>query len=276
MKLNDKMRYPYPVLSEYSDDYVSSKFHADFAQCMTKDDYIKIDSNILLDNEDLKSLVFEQKASVGFFLICRRTYFNYLQKASLGKCESYFKKTQFFGEVKIRPLVWTLADIVDFDSELINKEFGGAVTISKGSVIAMGPEFSFSVDQNKYKPFDSIFELSQNESLAEGEFEVDPERERITILATKKTCDSFFKMRNTETGRDLLIGTVYMPVVIEVISRIQLGDDMQNYKWFRVFKGKCDDLGINLFDTSQSCIKIAQKLLKYPFNNVFNAVRKAA
>ena len=83
MKLTDTMRYPHPVLSEFSSDYVTGEFRCSFIQQMTAEGELKLTAELALDSTDLQALVDSQKASVGYFVVCRRTYFNMLQQAPL-------------------------------------------------------------------------------------------------------------------------------------------------------------------------------------------------
>lgn len=264
MKLNERMLYPHPVLSEYSSDYISGEFRAEFSQKLTKDDELCIESNLVLDSNDLRELIDTQQAAIGYFIVCRPTYFNRLQQVPAGKSEKFFNARNLFGTVQIRPVVWTIKEVSDYESDLIDSEFGTSVPIAKGSVIAMGPEFRFSMDRKKYKPFDSIFALARDDKVPEGTFEVDPAGERITITAEEKTFNSIAGMRKMPSGRSMLLGAIYMPAVMEVITRMQLGDSMKGYKWYRVFSAKCDDLAIDPADEKQSPLRLAQKLLSQP------------
>ena len=266
MKLNERMRYPHPVLSEYSSDYISGEFRAEFSQNLTKDDELRIESNLTLDSSDLRDLIDAQEAAIGYFIVCRPTYFNRLQQVPAGKSEKFFDANKLFGTVQIRPVVWTIKEVKDYESDLIDSEFGTSTPIAKGSVIAMGSEFRFSMDRKKYKPFDSIFALARGDKVPSGTFEVDPAGEdgRITIAAEKETFNSIAGMRNTSAGRSMLLGAVYMPAVMDVISKMQLGDSMQGYKWYRVFSAKCDDLAVDPSDNAQSPLKLAQRLLGQP------------
>ena len=139
MKINDRMRYPHPVLSEYSSDYVSGAFRCAFDRNLTEENELRIEAMLELDSEPLVELIEQQKAAIGYFLICRPTYFNRLQPVPIGKSEKFFDADKLFGTVQIRPAVWTLEEIDDFESDLIDDEFGDSVAIAKGSVIAMGP-----------------------------------------------------------------------------------------------------------------------------------------
>lgn len=266
MKLNERMRYPHPVLSEFTSDYVSGDFLAEFSQNLTKQDELRIESNLTLNNADLRRLIETQKAAAGYFIICRRTYFNRLVTVPTGRAEKFLDARKLFGTIQIRPVVWTLTEISNFESKLVDSEFGTSIPIAKGAVIAMGPEFRFSMDRKKFKPFDSIFQLAQDDTVPPGTFAVDHAQERITITAEGKTFKSMASMRNYPATRDMLLGSVYMPAVMEVITRMQMGDSMEPYKWFRVFSAKCDDLAIDPTDQAQSPLKIAQKLMRQPLS----------
>lgn len=275
MKLNNKMRYPHPVLSEYSSDYVSSEFKCGFEQNVTPGGELRLVSHLSLTNLILGHHISTQSAAAGYFVVCRRTYFNVLQEAPLGDSEKFFDLSQLFGLVTIRPVIWTLRPIEKFSSPHFNSEFGSSVSVGKGSIVALGPEFRFSVDQKKYKPFDSIFELTENAAVKPGTIEIDPDQDRIAITAEGATYKSLADMRNVVAARPILLNAVYMPAVMDVISRLQSGQSgLEGRKWYRVFKAKCDDLAINPADAGQSPLVLAQKLLRAPLNGTISVVEK--
>ena len=265
MKLNERMRYPHPVLSEFSSDYTTGEFSASFSHQVTDDDQLKITSNLFIDCDELKVLIENQKASAGYFVVCRPTYFNHLQPIPLGESEKFFELSRLYGAVSLRPFIWTLEDVENYSSPLIDAEFGKGIVITKGAVIAMGPEFQFSIDQQKFKPFETIFDLAQNEDIKPGMIKVDPEGDKITILAEPGTYDSIANMRNIFQGRTILLNAVYMPAVMEIVSRLQIdGPSLERGHWYRVFKAKCDDMGIDPSNAAFSPLEVAQELLREP------------
>ena len=266
MKLNESMRYPHPVLSEFSSDYVTGEFRCAFVQQMTTAGELKLTADLALESKELQALVDSQRAAIGYFVVCRRTYFNFLQEAPLGTSEKFFDATKLFGAVTIRPAIWTLEAVKNFSSPLIHKEFGEAVDLPKGSVIALGPEFRFSIDKKKFKPFESIFALAADPSIEPGVVFVDAMQDRITILAEPKTYRNLADMRNVQAGRSILLSAVYMPAVMDVLALLQSGGEtsVAGKNWYRIFKAKCDDLGINPAEVNQSPLTIAQKLLREP------------
>ncbi|MEH0293936.1 hypothetical protein V6R98_17435 [Agrobacterium sp. CCNWLW71] len=271
MKLNHYMRYPHPVLSDYSEDYVSGEFSCKFEQNITASGELRLVSSLQIANDLLTDLIKTQAASAGYFLVCRRTYFNHLQVAPLGESEKYFDAARLFGSVIIRPVVWTIREIAGLASPLIHPEFGESVPVAKGAVIALGPEFRFSMDQKKYKPFDSIFELARNEDVAENTVSVDHDQDRITILARDKTYKEIAAIRDINRGKDMILNTIYLPAIMEVIFRLQAGEtDVEGRKWYRIFKARCVDLGKDPSDPSISPLELAQQLLRGPLRKTIS------
>lgn len=274
MKLNERMRYPHPVLSEFSSDYVSGEFQCSFIQNMTPENEIKISANLQVKCDVLAKLISSQSAASGYFLICRPSYYNVLQEAALGETEKYFDAAKLYGAVVIRPVIWNLEEVENLSSPLFDKEFGDSVTVPKGSIFALGPEFRFSIDKQKFKPFESIFELAKDESVSAGKVEVDPDQDRIRILAESGTYKSIADMRNVSQGRDILLNAVYMPAIMDVLARLQIDDrSLEAKRWYRIFKAKCDDLGVNPADPGQSPLHVAQLLLRAPLTKAFSVAK---
>lgn len=272
MKLNERMRYPHPVLSDFSSDYTTGEFSAFFSHQVTDDNRLKIVSDLSINCDELRVLIENQKASAGYFAICRRTYFNYLQTASLGESENFFELNQLYGTVSLRPVIWTLEDVENYSSSLIDDEFGKDIVITKGSVIAMGPEFRFSVDQQKFKPFETIFTLSKSKDVEPGTIEVDPEGDKIEILADPETYESIVYIRNIHQGPEILLNTVYMPTIMDVLSSFQTSRSFEEKRWYRIFKAKCDDIGIDPLKDTFSPLKVAQQLLRKPLQEIRKAM----
>lgn len=265
MKIEDTMRYPHPVLSELTKDYSTGDFHCELTQQMTPSGELKLTSTFKLSSNDLKSLIDNQQASAGYFLVCRRTFYNKLESVPIGTTDRHFAATDLFGTVTVRPIIWTLKDVSNYSSKYMHQEFGQTIHMRKGAITAIGPEFRFSMDKKKFKPFESLFVLEMNPSVEAGTIAVDPLREKITIFAEQATFAELSNLRGFPKGRDILLNAVYMPAVMEVISTIQAGQtNITSQPWFRIFKAKCDDIGLDPFDPNQTPVKAAQKLLRAP------------
>ena len=273
MKLNERMRFPHPVLSKLSSDYREGEISAGFSHQQADGNQLKIRSTIEIDNTEISMLVSDQRAALGYFLVCRRTFFNYLQAAPMGISEKYFDLSLLHGLVTIRPVVWASKEITDFTSPMVDKEYGTNIRFEKGSIISMGPEFRFSVDPRKFKPFETIFSLAIDDSVPPGMIEVDVDQDKISILAEKETYTSISNMRNTDVARSVMLSSVFMPVIVNIVARVQSGDtSLKAKRWYQVFEAKCDDLGIQPDDESASPLIVAQQLLKAPLKDTAKAL----
>lgn len=273
MKISDNTRYPHPVLNEYTDDFVSGKFTCEFWYEETNSDYIEIESEVNIGNKYLLELVNEGKASTGYYLICNQTYFNNLQIVSVGRTKKRFAKEKLFGTLILRPLIWTTDVIKDFNSDTINTEFERPCTVSKGAVIALGHEYRMSIDSIRFKPFETIFLLSKSEEVASNQVRVDINGEQIEILANKETLKNINDFRTKKTYRDILLSSLYLPVVMEVLTFIKEGESSFEGKlWYRVFIAKCDEIGIDVKKSGLPVLEIAQNLLRGPLIGIFNSM----
>jgi hypothetical protein len=273
MKIEDTMRYPHPVLSELTKDYTTGEFTCELTQQMTPSGELKLTSTFKLTSNELKSLIDNQQASAGYFLVCRRTFYNKLEAVPVGTTDRHFPAADLFGTVTVRPIVWTLKEVQNYSSKSMHQEFGQSIRIRKGAIIAIGPEFRFSMDKRKFKPFESIFELAEDPTVEPGTFVVDPLRDKITIYAEKKTYTDLSNLRGLPRGRDILLNAVYMPAVMEVFSTIQAGESsIVNQAWYRIFKAKCDDIGMNPLDATLTPARAAQKLLRAPLKKTISVM----
>jgi hypothetical protein len=62
-----------------------------------------------------------------------------------------------------------------------------------------------------------------------------------------------------------------MPAVMEVLALLQSGDTTATgMNWYRIFKAKCDDLGIDPADRNGTPLLTAQKLLRAPLKKIIS------
>lgn len=275
MKISDSSRFPHPVLAAFLDDYSDGEINCLFTQNLTKEDELRITADIQVTQPNLVRLLDSGDAAVGFFIVCRRTFFNALRPAALGSTEHHFAATSFFGSVEVRPVVWATSERVPLAADAVHPEFGADPIAGVGAVLAVGSEFQFSVDPRRFRPFESIFSLQRVESVRPGCIEVETESDMISIGATSATYESIVAMRGIPAGRDILLGAVYLPAVMDVVASIQANSSsFSSCAWYSVFRSKCDELGIDPSDPSRTPLEIAQRLLKEPIGRTIAAVER--
>ena len=266
MKLSSDMLFAHPVLSSTSTDYRDALFDADFIVAIERDN-LDVTATLTLKCADLNALLESGGAGSGFYLIGSQTYENRLIEMRPGSAQHRFKASDFFGTIRIRPVVWSKKPCSNWQSEFLNPEYQGVAHFPAATVLAVGDEQAFSVDRERLKPFESIFSLVALEELQQGQIAVDTDRDKITISATAQTKASIEGIRNNPTGRSFLLNAVYFPAVIQVLNDIANDRGRcESRPWFRIFAAKCAAAGIEL--ENPDYLRDAQRLLGYPFRKI--------
>ena len=264
MKLSDDMLFAHPVLASYSDDYREGLFDCEF-EVLLDDETVILEVELKLNCPDLEQLVEDGAAGTGFFLICPRTYLNRQIEMAPGKATHEFRAASLFGTVFVQPVIWSKEARPGWKSKYLHEEYGEGVDLPDATILAVGEEQRFSVDRAQLKPFETIFALAISDEVPVGQFKIDTGEPKITILANTETKQSIEEMREVgETGRSVILNSVYLPAVTEVIRQLG-GDDapFAEQPWYRIFTAKCAAAGIDL----ENCVPLdaAQKLLNSPF-----------
>lgn len=261
MKISDSMRFPHPVLSEITSDYLSGSFEYNFLQQTMENGSLKLCSQLSIANENLSKLIADGQVAIGFYLICRTTFYDELHITTSVDYEIIIPKGMLFGQVVVRPIAWTTADDIDLSSNELNPEFI-APRVPKGTIVALGLEHTFSMDPMKFQALENIFELAKDDTISPGIFLVDLEGDRIKLVAQEQTFEriNFFR---TGIDRNYLLSCVYLPALVEALSR----KTDEDKRWYQVLKAKSDELGIQI--ETQTPLECAQLLLKQPLHELF-------
>lgn len=277
MKLTEKMRFPHPVLCEDTPDYLIGEFAAAFSQQLTEDFELKITSKFEVSNSEIQKFIENQSAALGYFIVCQRTFFNSLQEVPLCETDRHFNLSLVWGAIKIRPLVWSKKKISNFPNKSADEEFGHKINFRKATILAYGPEFRFSIDPKRFKPFESIFNLLANDDVPLGMIEVDTDQDKIGINANRKTYDSIVQMRNTPLTSSVMLSSVYMPAIVEIVSRIQNGSaNFDGLRWYQVLLAKCEQIDIEIQNPANTPLSVAQQLLNAPIQTTTIALENTS
>ena len=266
MKLSTDMLFAHPVLSSASTDYRDALFDADFIISIEHDN-LDVAATITLKCADLNALLESGGAGCGFFLIGAQTYDNRLVEMRPGSAQHRFKASDFFGTIRIKPVVWSKKLCANWRSAFLNPEYGGIATFPAAAILAVGDEQTFSVDRERLKPFESIFSLVALEGIQQGQIAVDTDRDKITVNVTPETKASIEGIRNNPTGRNFLLNAVYFPAVMQVLNDVANDRGRcESRSWFRIFAAKCAAAGVDL--QNPDYLRDAQRLLGYPFRKI--------
>ena len=265
MRISEYSRFPHPVLSDNSRDFASGEFDLTLVvDEKPTTGALSIAHEVVLTEGSIRELVESGKAVVGMFVQCDDTYYRELRRLSWPRGLTDFVPGTLLNRVTIRPLIWLNGNLEGWNPDGVHPEFEPPVSLLDGDVIAIGPEFILSVGQAKLASLESIFELRRSDEVTEGSIRVDPESDRILILAGPSTFETISLLREQQSGLAALLNGVYLPAVMEVLEMLRSGAaDYSDRRWYHAFAAKCDANGINPGD-AQSFLDSAQRLLDYP------------
>lgn len=270
MRLSDEMNFPHPVLAKWRDDFRSGRFDVDVVYRVSKTDgRLELAFEGCLESEAIERLIRDGVAMLGCFVFCRATGLRRL--IQLGKLPTTcsFAKGDLLETVTIRPIVWLLKDIDSWVPPDVHDEFGSPQSVSAGDIVAMSDELVITVDQAELPALETIIDLKINDTLPDGQFDIDLTRDRVTILASRDTKHLVDTLRETtEAAAASVFNSLYVPAVMTILTEIDRGgsEQFEGLRWLEPFLRRCEKL--NLTPSSETAFRDAQRLLDLPFHQL--------
>jgi hypothetical protein len=266
MRISEQTKFPHPVLSPESKDYLEGEF----AVNLTVTEFpeigkVFIQYDVLLREANLQSLISNKQAVIAIFVICGRTYYDKLHRIKIEGGKIEFNKGELRETVTVRPIICATKAIDKFPGSNLHEEFGRADwSFKPADVLAIGVETVISVGFQKLAKMETIFDLAITRDIPDGVIQVFLEASKIQIQANKNIFASIHKFR--EGGAEhqaALLNGVYLPAVMQVLNLLSDGDSRyESYRWFEVFTAKCKHMRINTREPD--LLKDAQSLLHSP------------
>jgi hypothetical protein len=278
MKLRSDL-FPYPVLSKELDDYIDSSFEVEINQEKISINRVKLSFEFMLNNEELNSLIEEERASFAIHIEGEAS--SYRKLVHLDKDEF---KYSIELESKTTPkklfvnfMVIAKEKIYNFSNKNFNKEYYGddlvIEQIEKGSILAYDTmaelNIDFSNDDNR-----SLKSMIRVAEFDENYMEVDFDSDVIQINLPKKSYIAYVNLSNSSQERQkLLLVTIILPALTMAIEKIKYGEIEETVKWvislgYLLKKINLDIESIS--DSNYNSMKIAQQLLDCPLENVLH------
>ena len=275
MKISRLARFPHPVLEEFTDDYVKGEFTAaiDISESL-KTGALLVHYDLRLTEESLLKLLADKKAKTCLFITCLETYYNMLHEISTASGKLEIDHGLLSGTVNLLPLIIVADEGVKISSENFHEDFHKLeFPLESSDILAVGSEFLINVGKEKLAPIESIFNMAISNAVPQGQFSVNLDEEKITILAETETYNSIYSIRNTAPGKPVLLNCVYLPAVMEVLMVLQQDPGpYQDKSWYKVFEAKCLHENINL--QNPDLLEDSQKLLKSPLKRVITLMQE--
>ena len=268
--VNSHRLYPYPVLSEASDDYIDSYFKAEVIQSYTQG-FIEFVFTTETNNGELNQLIQSGKAQFAFHLECAQTGYREAIIFSTTTYRYLVKEEQLNGKLQISPFIIVVKPIENYSNQFFNLDYKGfTFHLDPGCVLAVAPGDEFLIEKHKddLASIPSIFYIVKNSTKGFLGFDVTYPQDRIGILLGEKEYETYRRLNVNPAIKGILITLVIFPALVQVLqifkSDEQTLEEYSNYRWFRSIEKRAEELNLDLRRTDVTEVYLAQQLLGYP------------
>ena len=278
MKIKKNKIFPYPVLSNMYDDYINCNF---LLKVNAKKNRRKLVLAVepVINCLTINNLLDEKKAKIVLHVECART--KHRQVFDLDKENKIFQiKSESIND-NLQIVAFVVANehfiISSLKNEDINREYGNAnFSIEKGSILAISNQYDIAIDKDKFDLMNvnSIISVISKDDLTDNNIEFKLTDSKIRIFLPKDIYVNYSLIGKTENEFTPILHAMFViPALAYALDYLKMCNDwldIENNKWFKVIKKKCEnkykcDFDKNFIENFSS-IKIAQDLIDSPYN----------
>jgi hypothetical protein len=266
MKFDPQKSFGYPVLRPGSEDYVQADFQSGISLSIDekKEDQYVISYDIAIGVKEIGDLVKAGKAAAQIQLNCRTTFYGNVFAVSSLRGRIPIPSDSVRGELAISCYVTAKESISRFKSGKVNPEFGSAlIRFPQNAVLACDTPAHYWVDREVFRNITSIFDWSKDPELAEGQWRLNLDGERVEIVVSPTQLDILTQAGVTKRNQAIIRNSVIFGAILEIVNTLKGKNDYSERRWARNVLSKCASLGMVLTESSDA-VEIAQKLMARP------------
>lgn len=276
MKLKADL-FPYPVLSNDTDDFLEGSFSANITPKQVSPTNIQLSFNFVLDNKDIQELIENEKAKIAIHLEGKGSSFRkliVLEKDEMSK-EVVLDAQDVSKTIFANMVIVATNQIANYTNSGFNKEFYGEgfviPYIKKGSLLAFDSMAEIDIIFSNFEQ-PSLNTMIRVTRTDEKYMYFDFDRNVILINLPKDSYDAYINLsKANKQTQNLLITTIILPALMNAIEKVQkneIGDD--SLDWYYSLSKLLEQNGLNVDDlrtSNKDSMFVAQKLLDFPVKN---------
>ncbi len=278
MEIRNRL-FPYPVLCEDSDDYVSGEFHVTPSIVSQGINDIVVRFDIELDNPGLQELINSGKAEYMIHLECSNTAFRTVIK-TYSNSETYtILNSRVNGDINLLGMIVAKEKITNYKNDSLNEDYADIVlNIDRASILAYENLDPIHIAKNyeELAEKDSIFSVVKQNRLDQNErkpiwFKLDDDR--IKIFVDEEVYASYIRYKGNITMQPLMMSLLVMPALTYMIEilRTEGYDNYTSAYWFikmeKFYKSHGQDFVDDIIENREKLIsEIVQEMLQLPIS----------
>lgn len=281
MKIGSNYLYPYPVLNDFSEDYVSSTFSVNY-HVKEKGFRTKIIvADFVLEDEVIERMIPENKASMILHLECPRTSYRKVFKLAKEQntIEIIVDDQKMKHKLEMTGIIVINREIKVYKNNNINPDYYGnnyeIKNLDRGNIIAISltQEIDIPTNDDDFERVSSII----NVGLSKDEYmSVEMDGDIIIIKLPEKQYKQYCILSGTEYSSIVMTSTIF-PSLIHVLDRMSSKENPVDPEltWYQVVEKKLKTKEIMIEDINEaySSVKLAQMILEDPLERALGKLQ---
>lgn len=279
MEIKNRL-FPYPVLCEDTDDYISGGFEVT-AEIINQDiNKLVIKFKMNLDNAGLKTQISQGNAEYLIHIECSNTAFRTVIHTFSDEEIYNISSSKVNGEVALLGMVVSKKDIPFYRNNNLNPDYNDVdIMIPRASILAYYnmPKITVLKNYEELAKEDSLFSVVRELRLDKNEekpihFLLD--YERIKIFVNEEIYGAYIQYQNNLTMRPLIMAVMVMPALTFMMEQLRQGyEEYENCKWFirfaKYYQQQGEDFVEDVIYGEKTITEIVQEMLQLPIGKTF-------
>ncbi len=260
------IEFPYPVLRKDHDD-IDGNIDYEVSSIEEREDAYLININFFIDNEDILTLIRENKAEYAIEVTCSDTLYRKMYLSTKKSMEFKILKTDVKGKVFAECFILAKKGINNYQNKKAHPDYGNfEINLSKGDVLAYFGRFDFTarIDYKKLKAVASFMEVIEGN----GEtVHVNLDSDKILIELPENDFNHYKKIGKEKTITPVIHASLVLNALLIALHNIE---EYSEKLWAKALKYRLENeqnLKKIPFD-KENIPRIAQLLLGKPFSRL--------
>ena len=271
--------YPYPVLSDMTNDYVNSSFgmQLEVSQGMKE---ICLSISLQLDNKEIEQFIVDGKAEYVIHIECSYTSYRTVIKTDESEIQKRIPEHKLNGKVAICTFIVAKKGIPQYYNSSFNEDYGGMhFSLNRGNIIGIGGQINIEITKEveELSKIPSIFTICRCAADIDESMKFDITGEKIAITLCNRSFENYKVLSGFPAMLPILHSMLIVPALIYTFEMLRKEgiSEFEDLRWFKSIKRTLNKnnmtLNEELLDTIPS-FELAQKSLDLPVNRAFDAL----
>jgi hypothetical protein len=284
MRIKER-HFPYPVLADFSDDFVDSSYETHVTYDITPTHFILFIKHAL-NNEELFDMVKRGEAVFTTHIECAKTQTRLIEASAEVEQKILINASLIEKSIEVATFLIANVQLKGYSNKKFDEDYYGYdFNINKGDILAIGSDYIINLEKEKENNSESIIQI---EKVRDNEPPMDLffDSEKIVVHLSSDLYSEYFSLSENDNLLPVLHALIGIPALTAALQIIKneieeddtLKEGNSNYRWYQVLTEKIVSLGINIQDLQNydeiDILKLTQRIMGSPLSLSLKSLMK--